>query len=97
MGLVPETKTDSLGLQMHLNSFIEKHDLTFYKLIFYKVVLSIQNLDEWKSEEEVNSETARYQLGSQTKLLLVSVAEWIKWSVLQDKCPRFDSWTSTLF
>ena len=39
----------------------------------------------------MNSETAPYQLGSQTKLLWVSVAEWIKWSVLQDKCHRFDS------
>ena len=36
----------------------------------------------------MNSETVRYQLGSQTKLLPVSVAEWIKWSVLQDRCPR---------
>ena len=31
--------------------------------------------------EEVNSETAGYQLGSQTKLLPVSVAEWLKCQV----------------
>ena len=48
-------------------------------------------------DKEVNSETARYELGTHTKLLPVSVAEWIKWSVLQDKFSRFDSRTSTSF